>query len=154
MPGRRAAPLIDVEQAISQSIARALNRPVAWEPVKICLHSKNAEGPCTRARESVGRRHRNLEQSSGSAAQARVLRAAKYRTQGPQCTTMAIFRPCLFQPLAIVAEEIPESSRIGMERQPEECQVALGEVRMLRLGVVLPALIQLHRYDQGAGVVV
>ena len=51
MPGFVVAAFVDIEEAIGECVANALDGAVARESVEIGLQSENAECPCARARE-------------------------------------------------------------------------------------------------------
>ena len=48
---------------------------------------------------------------------------------------MAVFGTDVLKPLSIVAQEIPEAPRFGIECEPEKREVPLGEFRGLRFVV-------------------
>jgi hypothetical protein len=50
---------------------------------------------------------------------------------GPTSASMAVFGANVFQPFAVVAEEIPEPPGIGMKGEPQKGQVAAREVGMI-----------------------
>ena len=103
MPGLGVAALVNIQQAIGERVANALDGPVAGEPVEIGLQSENTECPCPRAAERQNRRHGSLKESSCRSPQSRILRLAEHRSQGPQRPAMAVFRSNVLQPFAVVA---------------------------------------------------
>jgi hypothetical protein len=59
---------------------------------------------------------------------------------------VAVFRTDVFKPFAVVAEEVPEASGIGMKCEPEKSQVAAREVEII-LPVLEPGTLSSRRVD-------
>src|ERR1700733_12675845 len=66
---------------------------------------------------------------------------------------MAVFRPRSFLPLAIVAKKISKSANLVMKGELKKGEVTAGK-GCRKLAAESPRLLQQHRYDEGAGVIV
>src|SRR6478752_1553794 len=67
---------------------------------------------------------------------------------------MAVFRSNLFEPCAIVAQEVSESSCFAIECKPEKSEIAAGEIEFVFLVLLSIALINAHGDDERSCIVV
>ena len=110
--------LIDIEEPIGERIANALNSSVSWKPVQISLHAQDGKRPGARTGELERCRDRGFKEPSGRSSQSRIARLTQHLPQRPQGAAMAVIRPNVFKPSAVVTEEVSEPPGIGVESKP------------------------------------
>jgi hypothetical protein len=123
--------LINIEKPIGKCIASALDISVTREPVQIGLHAQDAKRPGARTGERQRCRDCGFEESPRRSSQSRISRMAQHVSQGPQRAAMAVIRPNVFKPFAVVTEKVSEPSGVGMKRKPQKGKVAMGKIWIL-----------------------
>src|ERR1700691_4305590 len=86
-------------------------------------------------------------------SQPPVRRTAEHRFKRPQRPALAVFRPDSFLPLAIVAKKVSKSANLVMKGEFKKGEVTVGKIRR-KIAAEWPGLLQQHRYDEGAGIIV
>ena len=110
--------LVNVEKAIGERVADALNGSVTGEPVQIGLHAKDAVCPGSRTGKRQRCRDRGLKEPPSRSSQSCILRMTQHFSQRPQRAAMTVIRAHIFNPLAVVTKKVPEPARIGMKGEP------------------------------------
>ena len=141
-----------IDQPFGQRIAGLRGNAVAAQAAKIFVDAQERIGPgAGRFRVEDGGQ-RPLEHLGGPRLQMPMLGASRAGAERPERAALAVLRALGFEPAPVIAHEIAEPLRVGIEGVLHEARV--GFRQPVQLGPLQFQFLQQHRGDQRAGIVV